>query len=210
MKRKTPFKLKHFMFFLLLFVGVTAAYAQKLEVSGTIKESGTGETLIGATVLEKGTTNGTVSDIDGNYKISVDKGSTLVFSLIGYATQEVVIENAGRLDITMEVSVTNLDDVIVIGYSTQKKSDKTGAVSQVKSEELNGGVITAPVQSMQGKAAGVLVTKKGGDPSANFSVRIRGASGFNSNTEPLYVIDGIPGADPNVIAPGDIESFNIL
>jgi len=210
MKRKLHLKLKHLLLVFLFFSGVTGLYAQNLEVSGVIVEAGTGETLIGATVLEKGTTNGTVSDISGQYKISVPQGAVLVFSLIGYVTQEVIIETAGTVNITMEVSITNLDDVIVIGYSTQKKSDKTGAVSLVKSEELNGGVITAPMQAMQGKAAGVLVSKRGGDPNENFKVRIRGASGFNSNTQPLYVIDGIPGADPNIISPNDIESFNIL
>lgn len=195
---------------ILILGGASSLLAQNLQVSGVITDESTGETLIGATVLQKGTNNGTVSDIDGKYSISVPKGSTLVFSLIGYVTQEVVIETAGTINISMAVQITNLDDVIVIGYSTQKKSDKTGAVSLVKSDELNGGIITNPVQSMQGKAAGVLVTKKGGDPNENFSVRIRGASGFNSNTQPLYVIDGIPGADPNILSPSDIESFNIL
>jgi hypothetical protein len=179
MKRKIPLKLNQLLIVFLFFSGALSAYAQKLEVTGLITEAGTGELLIGATVLEKGTTNGTVSDISGQYKISVPSGAVLVFSLVGYVKQEVTIEKAGTLNITLEVSVTNLDDVIVIGYSTQKKSDKTGAVSLVKSEELNGGVITAPIQSMQGKAAGVLISKKGGDPSETYSVRIRGASGFN-------------------------------
>jgi iron complex outermembrane receptor protein len=185
-------------------------YAQNLEVSGVVSESGTGDKLVGATVLQKGTGNGTVCDIDGKYKISVPKGAVLVFSLIGYVSQEIIVDKAGVLDVTMLVQVTTLDDVIVIGYSTQKKTDKTGAVSTVKSDDLNGGVITNAIQSMQGKAAGVLVSKSGGDPSADYKVRIRGASGFESNTQPLYVIDGIPGADPNIISPDDIESFNIL
>ncbi len=207
-----PLQLKFKIILLLFIFGITSigVYAQNLEVTGVISEAGTGELLIGATVLQKGTTNGTVCDVSGKYKISVPKGSVLRFSLIGYVTQDVVVEKAGTLDITMVVQITTLDDVIVIGYSTQKKTDKTGAVSTVKSDDLNGGVITNAIQSMQGKAAGVLVSKKGGDPSENFSVRIRGASGFEASTQPLYVIDGIPGADPNIVLPDDIESFNIL
>jgi TonB-dependent starch-binding outer membrane protein SusC len=205
--------IRSFRTFLIFFIFLTVSlglYAQNFEVSGVVTEKGTGDPLVGATVLQKGTGNGKVCDIDGKYSITVPKGATLVFSLVGYSTQEVVVEKSGTLNIQMAVEVTNLDDLIVIGYSTQKKSDKTGAVSLVKSEELNGGVITDPIQSMQGKAAGVLITKKGGDPNSEFSVQIRGASGFNSNTQPLYVIDGIPGADPNIVSPNDIESFNIL
>jgi len=210
MKNKLRIIMKHLLI-IVFFLGTTASLlAQNMQVSGVITDESTGETLIGATVLEKGTTNGTVSDLDGKYTISVPKGATLAFSLVGYEPEEFVIEKSGTLNVAMKVQVTNLDDVIVIGYSTQKKSDKTGAVSLVKADEMNSGVITSPIQSMQGKAAGVLVTKKGGDPNESFSVRIRRASGFNSNTQPLYVIDGIPGADPTILSPSDIESFNIL
>lgn len=210
MKSRIRITLKSMLIIFLFLGGTVSLMAQNLQVTGVITDAGTGETLIGATVLEKGTTNGTVSDIDGKYSINVPKGATLAFSLVGYETQEIVIQTGGTLNISMKVQITNLDDVIVIGYSTQKKSDKTGAVSQVKAEELNSGVITSPIQSLQGKAAGVLISKKGGDPSESFSVKIRGASGFDSNTQPLYVIDGIPGADPNILSPNDIESFNIL
>ncbi len=210
MKRKLRLNFKHLLIAFFLLGGSLGLKAQNLEVTGVISEAGTGELLIGATVLQKGTTNGTVCDINGKYKISVPKGAVLKFSLIGYLTKEVTVEKAGPMDIAMVVQVTTLDDVIVIGYSTQKKTDKTGAVSTVKSDDLNGGVITNAIQSMQGKAAGVLVSKSGGDPSSNFSVRVRGASGFEASTQPLYVIDGIPGADPNIISPDDIESFNIL
>ncbi|MCX6266607.1 MAG: TonB-dependent receptor plug domain-containing protein, partial [Bacteroidetes bacterium] len=210
MKRKLRLKFKKLFIAFLLLGGSMSLFAQNLDVTGVVSEAGSGELLIGATVLQKGTTIGTVCDIDGKYKISVPKGAVLRFSLIGYVTKEVTVEKAGPLDVSLVVQVTTLDDVIVIGYSTQKKTDKTGAVSTVKSDDLNGGVITNAIQSMQGKAAGVLVSKAGGDPSADYKVRIRGASGFESNTQPLYVIDGIPGADPNIVSPDDIESFNIL
>ena len=210
MKRNLLLKIKNLLIAILLLGGSMGLKAQNLEVTGTVTESGTGDPLIGATILQKGTTIGTVCDIDGKYKISVPKGAILQFSLIGYLTKDVTVEKAGAINVSMVVQVTTLNDLIVIGYSTQKKTDKTGAVSTVKSDDLNGGVITNAIQSMQGKAAGVLVSKIGGDPSADYKVRIRGASGFESNTQPLYVIDGIPGADPNIVSSDDIESFNIL
>jgi len=210
MKRNLLLKFKNLLFTFLILGGSMSLYAQNLEVTGFVTEAGTGDPMIGATVLEKGTTNGTVCDVSGKFKISVPKGAVLKFSLIGYLTKEVTVEKAGPMNVSMVVQVTTLNDVIVIGYSTQKKTDKTGAVSTVKSDDLNAGVITNAVQSMQGKAAGVLVSKSGGDPSADYMVRIRGASGFESNTQPLYVIDGIPGADPNIVSSDDIESFNIL
>jgi len=210
MKKNLHFYSRNVLCFLVLLLASLGMQAQSIEVQGTITEQSTDISLVGVTVLQKGTVNGTVSDVSGQYKITLPKGSVLVFSLVGYATQEIVVEKSGTINIEMKVEITNLEEILVIGYSTQKKADKTGAVSLVKADELNGGVITDPIQSMQGKAAGVLITKKGGDPNENFSVRIRGASGFSSNTQPLYVIDGIPGADPSIVSPDDIASFTIL
>lgn len=183
--------------------------AQELKVAGTIVEAGDGTPLPGVTVVEKGTTNGTVTDIDGVYSLTVSQGAILVFSYIGYETKEIAAVD-GILNIELAVKSEMLEEILIIGYGTQKKTDKTGAVSHVKADELNGGVITDAIQTMQGKAAGVLISKKGGDPNEGFYVQIRGASGFDSETQPLYVIDGVPGADPSTVAPEDIESFNIL
>ncbi len=186
------------------------AFAQEIQVTGKITDAKEGSTLPGATVLVKGTTTGTLTDIDGNFTIKVNTGSTLVFSFIGYFPQEVVITNQRVLNISLQQEATNLDEVIVIGYGTQKKSDRTGAIAHVTSGELNQGSLTDPIQGLQGKASGVIISKKGGDPNAGFAVKIRGSSGFESNTQPLFVIDGIPNADPTSIAPEDIESYNIL
>ncbi|HRY97790.1 MAG TPA: SusC/RagA family TonB-linked outer membrane protein [Bacteroidales bacterium] len=188
----------------------TLLHAQVLNINGMVRDDGTGEPLIGVTLLQKGTTNGTTTDLDGKYLLSLPKGSVMVVSYVGYATQELLVEKPGTFDIRMKPTVTELENLIVIGYATQKKTDKTGAVSNVGAEELQGGVITDPIQAMQGKASGVSITKKGGDPNEGFSVRIRGASGFSASTQPLFVIDGVPGADPTIIAPEDIESYNIL
>jgi iron complex outermembrane receptor protein len=200
--------------FALFFALVAFAGAQTGEATGKITD-GNGEALIGANVFVKGSTLGTITNIDGIYNLAVPIGpQVLVASFIGYANIEVPVEiKAGQIskvDFVLIEDIAQLDELIVIGYGVQKKSDKTGAVSQIKAEEMNGGVITDPMQAIQGKSAGVMITKKGGDPNSGFSVKIRGAAGFSSKTEPLYVIDGVPGADPTAIAPEDIETFNIL
>jgi len=203
-------KIRNTILLFIFLLGSVSLMAQNVDINGTITEVSTGMTIIGATIVQKGTTNGTVSDINGKYKITVPKGVTIVISFVGYQTKEITAKESGEMNIALAEEISNLNELIVIGYSTQKKTDKTGAVSMVKSEELNGGVLTDPIQALQGKAAGVSVTKKGGDPNAGFSVRVRGASGYDASTQPLYVIDGIPNADPTIVSPDDIESYNIL
>lgn len=195
---------------IMLFMSLAAfSYGQQITVKGTVTDGTDGTTLIGVSVIEKGTTNGTTTDIDGKYSITVDQGTTLVFSYIGYDDIEALADKE-TIDIALSAKSELLEEIIVIGYGTQKKTDKTGAVSHVTSEELNQGNLTDPIQGLQGKAAGVSITKKGGDPNAGFTVRVRGSSGYTASADPLYVIDGVPGGDPTSIAPEDIESFNIL
>ncbi|MDA3823491.1 MAG: TonB-dependent receptor, partial [Bacteroidales bacterium] len=184
--------------------------AQILNITGTITDEASGAALPGVTVIVKGTTIGAISDFDGKYAISAQKGSTLSFSYIGYSEVDLLIADQTQIDVTMSEEFQSLDEVVVIGYGVQKKSDKTGAVASINADELNGGVLTDPIQAMQGKIAGVSISKKGGDPNAGFSVKIRGSSGFDSNTNPLYVVDGVPGVDPTTVAPEDIASFNVL
>jgi TonB-linked SusC/RagA family outer membrane protein len=210
MKEFLRMKIRSLILLFVLMMGSVSLMAQNVNIDGTITEVATGMTIVGATVVQKGTTNGTVSDINGKFKLSVPKESVVVFSFVGYQKKEITVKDAGTINVALAEEISNLNELIVIGYSTQKKTDKTGAVSMVKAEDLNRGLITDPIQAMQGKAAGVSVTKSGGDPNAGFSVRIRGASGYDANTQPLYVVDGIPNADPTIIAPDDIESYNIL
>lgn len=187
-----------------------SAFAQKTSVTGVIKDNATNEPIIGANVLEKGTSNGTVTNIDGKFTISVTSTATLVVKYLGYKTQEISVNGKTNLNIQLNEDAVMLGEVVAIGYGVQKKTDKTGAVANVKAEDLGQGVLTDAIQGLQGKAAGVLITKKGGDPNSGFSVKIRGASGFEAGTQPLYVIDGMPGVDPTTVAPEDIESYNIL
>ncbi len=203
-------KAKLSIFLSLLFVILTTSSinAQKT-ITGEVTDE-TGQTLPGVTVLAQGTNNATVTDLDGKYSITItEEVNILQFSMLGMQTVKKEITD-DVIDIVMKPVEQEIGDVIVIGYGTQKKTDKTGAVSQVGSDELDKGVITDPIQSMQGKVSGVVITKQGGDPNAGFSVKIRGASGLVSGTEPLYVVDGVPGVDPTTVAPEDIESFNVL
>lgn len=195
--------------FLMLTIPVYMS-AQVMNITGTVTDEEDGTPLPGVTIIAKGTTMGTVTDFEGNYTISVPAGARLVFSYIGYNSKEVLVEDQTVIDVTLAEKRQALDEVVVIGYGVQKKSDKTGAVASIEADELNQGVLTDPIQAMQGKIAGVSINKKGGDPNAGFSVKIRGSSGFDSNTNPLYVVDGVPGVDPTTIAPEDIASFNVL
>ncbi|OFX89565.1 MAG: hypothetical protein A2W99_14675 [Bacteroidetes bacterium GWF2_33_16] len=203
-------KLRLTLILIFIKVFIPGLLLAQVTITGSVIDSEDNSTLPGVTVLEKNTGIGSITDIDGKYSIAVPKDAILVFSFVGYKSQEIVVGTQTIINVVLEKQMELLDEVIVIGYGTQRKSDKTGAVAQIKAEEMNGGIITDAIQAIQGKSAGVLITKKGGDPNEGFSVRIRGASGFDSNTQPLYVVDGVPGVDPSTVAPEDIETFNIL
>lgn len=204
------FKLKSFTILLLAFAFIFTANAQQLSVSGVVKDAANGEPIIGANILEKGTNNGTITNFDGEFTISVPSNATLVIKYVGYQAAEIPVAGKRNIVIELKEDAIALGEVVAIGYGVQRKTDKTGAVANVKAEDLGQGVLTDAIQGLQGKAAGVLITKKGGDPNSGFSVKIRGASGFDSGTQPLYVIDGVPGVDPTTVAPEDIESYNVL
>ena len=184
---------------------------QRTTVTGAVVDA-QGQPLAGATVLEKGYNNVAITDVDGHFTISVSSSdAVLQFEFIGYKkTEKPALTVNLSSPVYMEEDDRTLDEVVVIGYGTMRKEDKTGAVASVASKELHQGIVTSTVQAIQGKAAGVMISKNGGDPNAGFSVKIRGQAGLSSGTDPLYVIDGVPGADPNTIAPSDIESFSIL
>ncbi len=180
------------------------------EITGIVTDEN-GEPLPGVNIIIEGTTIGTVTNFDGEYVLEVGEFTgNLVFSFMGFKQQVIAINGRTKIDVILIEDIAKLDEIVIIGYGVQKKTDKTGAVSTIEATELNVGVLTDPIQGLQGKTAGVLITKKGGDPNGGFSVKIRGASGLNSGTNPLYVVDGVPGVDPTTIAPEDIESFSIL
>ena len=200
-----------FMLLAAMLFWSVAMVAQTYTVTGNVTDAKDGLPLPGVSILIKGTTNGTITDFDGNYTLKVPAvNEVLVFTFVGYDVTEVLFTGQSTINVALNSKLEQLSELLVIGYGVQKKEDKTGAVTQISSEDFVGGSLTDPMQGMQGKTAGVSITKKGGDPNEGFSVKIRGASGFDAKTQPLYIINGVPGADPTTVAPEDIESYNIL
>ena len=193
---------------LLLSVGYTQA--QDVQVSGTVADE-TGSPLPGVTILLKGTTRGTTTDLDGKYSITAPSSGVLVFSFIGYNNAEETIGSRTKIDISLNPDVSNLEEVVVVGYGTQKKSQLTGAISSVGNKEIQELPITDARQALQGRAAGVDVVQPGSKPGSAPQVRIRGRRSFNASNEPLYVIDGIPTVGGlEDINPQDITSMEVL
>ena len=183
----------------------TFLYAQS-EISGNVVDQ-TGEPIIGATVMEKGTSNGTVTDFDGNFKLKVDAGKTLVFSYIGMLTQEVVA--ADGMQVTLKDDALTIEEVVVTGYTTQRKADLTGAVSVVTPSDLAKQNENNPIKAMQGRVPGMNISADG-SPSGAATVRIRGIGTLNNN-DPLYIIDGVPTkAGMHELNGNDIESIQVL
>lgn len=203
----------------MLLLTSTLAWAQSKVVTGKITSAEDGASLPGVNVLEKGTSNGTVTDSNGHYSISVTDNATLIFSFIGYKSQEVIVGGQSAVDLTLQVDVTSLSEVVVVGYGQQEKKDVTGVVATVDSKSFNKGAIVSPDQLMNGKVAGVQILPSDGQPGSGSSIRIRGGTSINASNEPLYVVDGIPvvsdgtaaGRNPlNFINTNDIETFTVL
>ena len=215
-------KKRVYLFLSTLFLGILLSgviNAQGTKVAGKIKDAADGSVLTGVTVMEKGTSNGTMSDAQGTYSITVSPNATLVFSYVGYLAQEVPVNGKTTVDVTLAVNVTALQDVIVIGYGTVKKSDATGSVTAISSKDFNKGVISSPQDLLVGKTAGVVITNAGGAPGSGATIRIRGGSSLNASNDPLIIIDGVPidnngvsGSSNflNFVNPNDIETFTVL
>ncbi|MGC8823478.1 MAG: SusC/RagA family TonB-linked outer membrane protein [Bacteroidales bacterium] len=188
---------------------VAATFGQEKTITGTITDKN-GETLPGVNVVIKGTSTGTVTDLNGKFSIKVPGPETvLVFSYVGYASQEVKVGDLTSINVTMTEEVRELDQVVVIGYGVQKKSDLTGAVASVSGSSFQGIATTNLNQALQGRAAGVNVVSNTGMPGGTVTIQIRGMSSVNGGS-PLVVIDGIPGGDLNSLNPSDIESVEVL
>lgn len=202
--------MKRFILLMLSLLPVSA-FAQ-IRVSGTVTDSSSGEAVIGAGVIVSGTTTGAVTDAYGHYEISVpSEASVLEFSCIGYSDVREKVGSRREINVAMNVDATVLDDVVVVGYSVQKKRDVLGAVSKVGGEELTKVPVASVSQSLQGRVAGVEVTSQTGAPGSSISVRVRGSSSISSSNDPLYIVDGIPvesGLDN--LSPNDIESISVL
>lgn len=188
-----------------------SVFAQNITIKGNVKDA-TGEPIIGANVLQKGTTNGTITDPDGNFTLNVPNNSTINVSYIGYIPQDIAVNGQTSFNIIMNEDVEALDEVVVVGYATGSKRTISGAVDKVKKEDMNVGVINSPLESLKGKVAGVVIAKQGGDPASTPSIRVRGTTSLSGGNDPLVVIDGVFGdlGLLNALSPSDIETFTIL
>jgi len=183
---------------------------QTKKVSGTIVDAA-GEPIIGATIMQQGTTNGTVTDFDGNYTLDVPANATLVISYVGYTTQEIKLNGQSTLNVTLEEDAQNLDELVVVGYGTMRKRDVTGSIAQAKGSDIVKGQSFSALDGLRGKAAGVNIFSNSSQPGAYAStVVIRGMNTINSSTDPLYVVDGVVMEDFSMVNPNDIENIEVL
>lgn len=221
-----------FLLLILLAVLVTPVAAQQeVIIKGKVTELVDGTALPGVNVLIKGTAAGTTTDVSGEYTLSVPTGATLIFSFVGYFPEEIVVSNQTRIDVPMSPDITTLQEMVVVGYGTVKREDLTGSVVSIKNDQLNPGANMSVAQALQGRAPGVQVYQKSGEPGSAMSVKIRGISSITAGNDPLYVIDGMPvnnispvgspsaagisnNPNPrnplNSLNPADIESIEIL
>jgi TonB-dependent starch-binding outer membrane protein SusC len=200
---------RHFIFWGAFLLAWPALNAQ-ITITGKVMEDGSNQGLIGATILIKGTSTGTATDFDGNYELVVpSEDAVLVFSYIGWRDQEVRVGGQRVINVTLSSDATLIDEVVVIGYGTQKRSNISGSVATVTSSEITELPILRAEQALQGRAAGVQVTQNSGSPGSPLTVRVRGTSTIN-NSDPLYIVDGVPVDGIDFLNPNDIESINVL
>lgn len=207
---------KFLLFWLTGILLSVQAFAQSITIRGNVKDN-TGMGIIGANILVKGTTNGTITDFDGNFTLDAQKSDIIVISFIGYKTQE--LPAAPTMNVVLKDDSEVLEDVVVIGYGSVKKSDLSGSVVAVKAEEMNRGAVTSPQELIMGKVPGLSVAQPNGQPGGGSTIRIRGGASLNASNDPLIVIDGIPVSNDaapgtpsalSTINPNDIETFTVL
>jgi len=213
--KSTGLKLISFLIIFLLGLSPSLSWGQGSgkTVKGTLIDATTKEALVGANILIKGTTKGATADANGQYSINVsDDKAVLVFRFLGYDSQEIVVGGRSTIDVSLQSNASSLEQVVVVGYGTQKKTDVTGSVKSVSSEAFNKGIINSPEQLLQGKVAGVNVTSATGEPGGSQGITIRGPGSIRVGSGPLYVIDGLPldGGIGNFLNPSDIEKMDVL
>ena len=202
--------MKKQLFSIILLLSSLAAFAQTITVQGKVTDAKTNETLVGVNIVVKGTTNGTLTNIEGYFTLEkVPPNSTLTFSYVGYQSQDVAVSSQKTINVILEEETSTLKELVVVGYGTQKKSDVTGSVSSVKGKDITSIATSSVAQTLQGKVAGVLVTPTSGSPGDGAVIRIRGTGTLN-NSDPFYVVDGLLSDDISFVNPNDVESVEVL
>lgn len=205
-------KMKSMRYVLLFFAAMISlsVSAQNVTVKGTVKDN-TGETVIGASVVEKGnTTNGAITDLDGNFTLTVPSDATLVFSYIGMKTQEVAVKGRTILNITMDDDSQALEEVVVIGYGSVRRKDLTGSVATVDADVLTAVPVASATEALTGKMAGVQITTTEGSPDAEMKIRVRGGGSITGDNSPLFIVDGFPVESISDIPASEIEDITVL
>lgn len=198
-----------FCLLLVFFILANAIHAQNLNVGGVVVDKKTGEPLIGATIMQKGTSNGTVTDFDGKFALVLPKGSVLFVSYVGYISQELVVESSSQLQIGMVSNAENLEEVVVVGYGTARKRDLTGSIVSISGESLKTSPNYNPVNALQGKVAGLFVTNNG-SAGGSPTIRLRGVATVIASTNPLFIVDGMFLDNIDFVNPNDISSVEVL
>ncbi|MFZ4546228.1 MAG: SusC/RagA family TonB-linked outer membrane protein [Bacteroidales bacterium] len=196
---------------LLVPVSIFAQEGNPLKITGQVADVSDKSGIPGVSISVKGTQNGTITDSNGKYSISANKGATLVFSMIGFEKQEILVDNQTVLNINLKVSATSLDEVVVIGYGKTTKKEVTGSIATVKADGFNRGTYSSPMGLLQGKVAGLnIVNPNGADPQAGYDILLRGTNTLTSGQGPLIIIDGVSGADMKNVSPEEVESIDVL
>ena len=210
MKHENKFVLLKALFLMFAFISTMSILGQTRNVRGTISDI-QGQSLIGVNVLEENTTNGTVTDVSGNYSLQVSSPQAhLVFSYIGYETQRVLVGNKSTIDVILEEDTKSLEELVVVGYGSQTRREITGSVANVTEKDFNKGATQNAADLLQGKVAGLSITSTSGDLNDNSIIRLRGINTLQKDNGPFIVIDGVPGGDLSSVAPQDIESISVL
>ena len=202
--------MKKFLPLCFSFIFVLSAWAQERMITGKVSSVEDGSALPGVNVVVKGTTNGTVTDADGKYSLGVPaSGASLVFSFIGLKSSEIAIGERSVIDTQLSLDITQLSEIVVVGYGSQVKQDLTGNIASVKGEALRGIPVSSFEQALQGRAAGVFVEAGNGKLGQGIKVRIRGSSSVSASNEPLYVVDGVPITSQNLTSSYKITEIKV-
>lgn len=195
----------------LVWAGNNRLVAQSNDVTGVVKDARTGETLPGVSILVKDSPRGTITDVNGKYTMQAQQGAILVFSFIGYEKTEITVAGSTRIDVSLNESISQLEEVVVVGYGTTTKKEVTGAVTSLKAKDFNGGAFTDPMGLVQGKVAGLTISQpNGADPNGGYEFILRGVNTLESGKQPLIIIDGVIGADLKNVNFQDIETMDVL
>ena len=200
---------RHFLFYLFIFIS-SFTTAQNIPITGNVKSKADQQPLIGVNITIKGSATGTVSDIDGNFSFTAAPDATLVFEYTGFKSQEIAVNNQSQIVVVLSEDVEELNQIVVVGYGTMKKSDVTGSIASVAQKDISSVRSANVVEAMQGKVAGVDMSRASGRAGSNYNILLRGAKSLVASNDPLYIVDGIQYSSNVDINPNDIESMEIL